>query len=111
LDRLDSASAPDTSHTLAEYGLYFLQLLGWGITFDVCVRCGRSCPPNKSGHVTAAAGGLICAHCGIGKTLLSAEQRSRFEQTAHGVPGLLPTDARVALALVEEALASHADLT
>ncbi len=41
LDRLDTKDAPDPALVLSEFGLHFLQLLGWGITFDVCVRCGR----------------------------------------------------------------------
>jgi DNA repair protein RecO (recombination protein O) len=111
LDRLDGAGDADPTLALGEFGLQLLKLLGWGITFDVCVRCGRICPPNKSGHVTAAAGGLICKTCGGGKTLLSADQRQRFDQCANGDSALLRADAKLALALVEEALANHADMT
>lgn len=111
LDRLDTDRDTSCELALGEFGLQFLQLLGWGITFDVCVRCARPCPPNKSGHVTASAGGLICATCGAGKMLLSAEQRERFKRCANGQRALLATDARGALVLVEEALASHAEMT
>lgn len=111
LTRLDTNDAIDPALALSEFGLYFLQLLGWGITFDVCVRCGRPCPPSKPAHVTAAAGGLVCTNCGAGRTLLTAAQRERFNQSANGAQALLSGDARVALALVEEALAAHADMT
>lgn len=111
LDRMDGHDALDPALAVSEFGLHFVQLLGWGITFDVCVRCGRPCPPNKPGHVTAASGGLICTQCGSGKTLLTAAQRERFHQSANGARALLPSDARVALALVEEALLTHADMT
>lgn len=110
LDRLDGNEPPDPTLALGEFGLHFLQLLGWGITFDVCVRCARPCPPNKPGHVSATLGGLICANCGAGKTLLSAEQRHHFNQSSNGIPTLVAADARLALALVEEALATHADM-
>lgn len=111
LDRLDTDADSSCELALGEFGLQFLQLLGWGITFDACVRCAKPCPPNKSGHVTAAAGGLVCRQCGAGKTLLSAEQRERFSHSSNGTHELLSTDARTALVLVEEALAAHAEMT
>lgn len=111
LDRMDATDSPDPALAVAEFGLHYLQRLGWGMTFDACVRCGRPCPTNKPGRITAAAGGLVCRSCGAGKTLLTALQRERFEQTADGAQALLVSDARLALSLVEEALASHADMT
>lgn len=111
LDTLDSHGSLDADTTLAVFGLHFLNLLGWGLDFDSCVRCGRACPKDKSGTISASRGGLVCMACGGGKTRVDAELRRRLSETSQGNPTLQPDDARIALRLVDEALASHANLT
>jgi DNA repair protein RecO (recombination protein O) len=111
LDELERGDALRTELTLATFGLHFLALLGWGLDFESCVKCGRECPPGKPGTLSAARGGLVCAACGGGKTRLDAAQRVRLAQTSQGLPSLQHSDAGLTLRLVEEALASHANLT
>lgn len=111
LEDLDSRQPLETDTTLAAFGLHFLALLGWGLDFDSCVRCGRVCPSDKSGTLSATRGGLVCAACGGGKTRVDAALRARLSETSLGESTLQPADAPLALRLVEEALASHANLT
>jgi DNA repair protein RecO (recombination protein O) len=111
LDTLETQRALDTDATLAAFGLHFLSLLGWGLDFESCVKCGKECPPGKPGTISASRGGLVCTTCGGGKTRLSASLRLRLAETSAGNLALLPDDAGLALRLVEEALATHANLT
>lgn len=111
LDTLDSPQPVDVRTALTVVGLHLLSLLGWELDFEGCVRCGRSCPPNKPGTISATRGGLVCSSCGGGKTRLDAALRERLIQANRGVPALLAEDTDVALRLVEEALAAHANLT
>lgn len=111
LDGLESRAALDTEATLATFGLHFLSLLGWGLDFESCVKCGRVCPSDKPGTVSAARGGLVCTACGGAKTRLDAPLRLRLAATSQGGRTLEPQDTSLALRLVDEALASHANLT
>ena len=111
LDALELGQDTATELSLATFGLHFLALLGWGLDFEACVKCGKVCPPGKPGTLSAARGGLVCTACGGGKTRLDAAQRVRLAETTQGLAALEPGDAGLALRLVEEALASHANLT
>jgi DNA repair protein RecO (recombination protein O) len=111
LDTLDSPQPIDERTALAVVGLHLLSLLGWELDFENCVRCGRPCPPNKPGTISAARGGLVCSSCGGGKTRLDADLRQRLVQANQGVTALRAEDTDVAVRLVEEALAAHANLT
>jgi DNA repair protein RecO (recombination protein O) len=111
LDALESREGLDTDTTLATFGLHFLGVLGWGLDFESCVKCGKVCPPGKSGTVSASRGGLVCTSCGGAKTRLDADSRRRLSETSQGAATLEPNEAGLTLRLVEEALASHANLT
>ncbi len=111
LDTLELRHPLNSDTVLATMGLHLLSLLGWAMDFESCVKCGRPCPPNKAGTASASRGGLVCTGCGGGKTRLDAELRQRLTQANQGVSALLPEDAPIALRLVEEALAAHANLT
>lgn len=111
---LASLDAPQTRNTdveLGSFGLQFLVLLGWGLDFESCVKCGKSCPEGKPGTLSASHGGLVCTACGGGKTRLDAALRLRLSQAAQGAASLHVEDAPLTLRLVDEALATHANLT
>lgn len=110
LDDLETRRTLDTDTALAIFGLHFLTLLGWGLDFENCVKCGKVCPPGKPGTLSASRGGLVCMTCGGAKTRLDATLRLRLAETSHGGTTLEPSDAGLALRLVEEALSSHANL-
>lgn len=111
LDALDSSRPLDVEGVLASSGLHLLALLGWALDFENCVRCGKPCPDTKPATVSAIRGGLVCSACGGGKTRLDPQMRRRLASASQGLPSLTPEDSAVALRLVEEALASHANLT
>lgn len=111
MEDLDQPQTRDTDLALGSFGLQFLSLLGWGLDFESCVKCGKPCPEGKPGTISASRGGLVCTACGGGKTRLDAGLRLRLAQAAQGMPNLLREDAPLALRLVDEALAAHANLT
>lgn len=112
LDRLDQVPAPNSQLELANTGLALLSAWGWGLELEACVRCGRPCPENKPAFVDARQGGVVCRACGGARTRLEAAQRLRLAHATQGAPGaLLQEDSLLALALVEAALAAHADIT
>lgn len=110
MDALDRKDV-DSTTTVAEFGLRLLAVLGWGVDFDHCVKCGAPCPANKSATVSATQGGLVCARCGGAKTRLHAELRTHLSNVGNGHDSLVSEHAAIALRLAEEALAAHADLT
>jgi DNA repair protein RecO (recombination protein O) len=110
LDDLEARRTQDTDAALATFGLHFLALLGWGLDFETCVKCGKVCPPDKPGTVSASRGGLVCMACGGAKTRLDVTLRLRLAETSQGGSRLEAGDAGLALRLVEEALSSHANL-
>ena len=110
LDQLDApelAAAPRT--LLAESGLRLLVGVGWGLSLEQCVVCGKPCAGGAAG-VDAARGGLVCRSCGGARTVLRGERRRRLVAAASGAGSagtLDPSDAVVALELIEAALAAH----
>lgn len=111
LASLDTPAPIHIDAAVAGFGLHLLTLLGWGLDFENCVKCGRPCPPTKPGTASASRGGLVCSGCGGGKTRLDAEFRQRLAEASQGQASLQPADAPIAQRLVEEALATHANLT
>ena len=107
LDRLD-ASAPDPWALLAGTGLRLLMAFGYGLDFDACVRCGRVRPSEQSAYVAAAAGGVVCRACGGARQKLDGALLGRLARALRSEGELSAEDARIALPLVEEALAAHA---
>jgi DNA repair protein RecO (recombination protein O) len=111
LDRLDSSEPVDCDHALACLGLALLTDWGWGLELQSCVRCGRSCPEQRPAWVDAAQGGVVCTSCGGARTLVEAGERTRLADAGRGdADALLAADAKLALTLVEAALAAHADI-
>lgn len=109
LDRLD-ASAAEPWGALAETGLRLLLAFGYGLDFDACVRCGQMRPPTQSAYVAPAAGGVVCRACGGARHRLDAATLGRLARASRREGTLTAEDARIALPLVEEALAAHADV-
>jgi DNA repair protein RecO (recombination protein O) len=109
LDRLNRAS-PDLRAPvyLAEFGLFLLSALGFGIRLRQCVRCGRNCAEGRAAHVDARRGGLVCRACGGAKETLGGAARERMACAAEGqIDVLEEPDTDAALALVEQALQAH----
>jgi DNA repair protein RecO (recombination protein O) len=111
---LDALNVPHEAERarqlLAACGLQLLSAFGWGLELDRCVRCGRLCPPDRKAYVNPAKGGLVCRQCGMAKTVLSGAQRARLAAAGRGESAALqPQDCDVALDLVEQCLAAHAN--
>lgn len=109
LDRLD-AEEPAPWAALAGTGLRLLLAFGYGLDFDACVRCGRARPIEQSAYVAPAAGGVVCRACGGARHKLDGARLGRLSNASRGEGTLTAEDARIALPLIEEALASHADV-
>lgn len=108
LDRPAGAEGPSPRSITAVAGLRLLDALGYGLGFDACVACGTPCPPNASGTVDPARGGLICRSCGGGTIFVPAALRVELARAVDDEPlDLDDDDARVAMAIVEEAISSH----
>lgn len=109
---LDQLDAPPPSATpralLAGAGLRLLSAIGWGLDLARCVRCGRPCEPGASACLDAAEGGLICRACGGARLLLRGERREKLLAASLGEDAALDAeDVRVALEIVDAALAAH----
>jgi DNA repair protein RecO (recombination protein O) len=119
LDALDAppespragAGGPTVEGRLAATGLSLLGAVGWGLDFERCVRCGRPAGPDVVACLGAAEGGLVCRACGGAGLVLRPDRRARLAAAAAGdLEALEGADARVALDLVDAALAAHAGL-
>jgi hypothetical protein len=88
-----------------------IDALGWGLSFDRCVVCEKSCAPGRAAWMHPGRGGLVCQRCGGGQVLLDGATRGRLGRAAQGEWGVLePGDVDAALELVEAALLTHAGL-
>lgn len=109
LDQLNQpAHDRDPRLFLAEFGLHFLNAVGFGLDFHGCVRCGRACADGRAAYVDAKKGGLVCRACGGASRKLEGPERERFARVGSGASGVLELlDVDVALLLVEQALSAH----
>lgn len=73
LDRL--ADAPDVPRSALHAKTRLADALGFSLSFDACVRCGKRCPDGAAALVEPNEGGLVCRACGGGRVRLSAEER------------------------------------
>ncbi|HEY3496065.1 MAG TPA: DNA repair protein RecO [Polyangiaceae bacterium] len=113
LDRLAARDSElDPARLLATSGLRILAMLGWGLDFERCVRCGKECPPGQPALIDPGKGGLVCRSCGGARQRLDAARRARLARAARdGDPAALEADdAKVALDLVERVLKAHAGI-
>lgn len=111
LDSLDDAApASSPASQLARAGLRLLSAFGYGLDFDACVRCGKRREAERAGYVAASLGGVVCRACGGAASRLDGRALDRLSLAAAGKVVLAAEDAVIALGLVEEALAAHADV-
>jgi DNA repair protein RecO (recombination protein O) len=109
LDTLDEGRTPRA--VLARGGLRLLTDIGYGLEFERCVRCGRSCAPGRAAEADAARGGLVCQSCGGARTALDGTLRELGVRIAHGDDVELDAaQADTLLTLAETAMAAHAAL-
>jgi DNA repair protein RecO (recombination protein O) len=111
LDLLDALDVDDahSRQELARAGLRILAAVGYGLDFERCVSCGRSCPDGKAAAVDPTRGGLVCSSCGSARTFLTAGSRRAARALAEGRTGDVTLgDADSVLALVADAMAFHA---
>jgi len=109
LDALDDeVNANRSELLLAEYGLQLMAACGFALQFARCVRCGTTCPEDRSSFLDPTRGGLICQKCGGGPLHLSAQARARFALTSDGTFGTLEQeDLALAMNMVTRGLSSH----
>lgn len=109
LDQLgQKSSVGHIDGLLGGYGIRLLELLGWGLNFQSCVRCGKQCPQERSSWVSPERGGLICGDCGGGPFKLSALERAHLLAAARSDELVLDANtAATAFRIVDRALRSH----
>jgi DNA repair protein RecO (recombination protein O) len=114
LDALDVSVPTDPSGAdtrLAEFGLKLLNVLGWSLEFQKCVRCEKPCPESSSAFVSPRDGGVVCRACGGNGPVLGASLRNALSRASRLDSAELVTDeSAIALSLVERALLSHAGI-
>lgn len=86
-------------------------VLGFSLSFDACVRCGRLCPDGAPALIEPAEGGLVCRACGGGPLRLSAAERRQcaafmVDETVRLDDGLFATFSRV----LDDMLRAHGTL-
>jgi len=98
---------------LAAAGLRLTRVMGWAIELELCVRCGRACPPNRAAQIDPVQGGLVCRACGGAEFTLSAETRDRLRSVQGGASpeALEGPEVRLALELLDSVLAAHAGIS
>jgi DNA repair protein RecO (recombination protein O) len=111
VDLLDALDVDDarSRQELARAGLRILAAVGYGLDFERCVSCGRSCPEGKAAAVDPGRGGLVCVSCGGARELLTGASRRAARALIEGRTAEVTSgDADSLLALVDGAMASHA---
>lgn len=95
---------------LATFGLGLLAEVGYAISWERCVRCGRSCPESRSAYLDEASGGLVCTSCGGAKRNITAELRRLAMRAQAREPNLPMTKANATelVAIVEAVMSAHA---
>lgn len=109
LDALDAAEPPAPPSALtAAFGLRLVRILGYELTLDACVACGRPCDPGRSAYVDPARGGIVCRRCGGHGVLLPADVRERLAAaTALASETVALSDVATIRHLIDEVLRSH----
>jgi DNA repair protein RecO (recombination protein O) len=111
LDLLDQEALRNSPCALlAEAGIRMLRHLGYQLSLQHCIKCGRACQKGRSAYVDPVRGGIVCRRCGGAGRLLSGATRERLAAAAE--PGsdseLIAGDAPFALEIIDGALRSHA---
>jgi len=106
LERGEKAFAKE----LAFFGLRLLADMGYALELSRCVRCGRACPEGRPAFIDSVGGGLVCTSCGGARRTLNGEVRKQAARVLRGEDVTLNRDqANEIIAVVEEAMAAHAD--
>jgi len=113
LDALDDASPPAPPSALsAAFGLRLLRILGYELTLDSCIACGRPCAPGRSAYVDPNRGGIVCRSCGGHGVLLPGDVRERLAAaTASLSETVVLSDVATIRHLIDEVLRSHLGLS
>src|SRR5664280_184588 len=111
LDNNPPKDAPNANARLAEYGLQLLDILGWSLELERCVRCNKPCPATASAYLSPSLGGIVCRACGGTGLVLSANYRANLQRVAHlGVEVLSAEEGTATLRVVERTLELHAGI-
>lgn len=112
LDRLNDTTPLDPRLELARMGLRLLDALGYTLDLERCVRCGKSCEPNRAAFLDPEAGGLVCRACGGGPVQIEGSARAAMLRVVAGddvALSDLPEPDDVA-GWVDSALRAHANV-
>jgi DNA repair protein RecO (recombination protein O) len=108
LEDITMASAGDARGIAIRAGARLLEVGGYALDLEACVRCTTPCPPSSAALLDPGAGGLVCRACGGGPILLAAGQRQRIAAWFAGeAVDISPGDEAVAERIVEQAIAAH----
>lgn len=108
LEDLTEVSETEARGVAIRAGARLLEVGGYALDLEACVRCMTPCPPNAAALVDPVAGGLVCRACGGGPILLASGQRQRIAAWFAGEPvDITPGDQSVAERIVEQAVAAH----
>jgi DNA repair protein RecO (recombination protein O) len=109
LDGLE-AEADRPRRALARAGLAMLAAVGYALELEQCAVCGRPCPEGRPACVDPSRGGLVCRACGGASRVLQAADRQAARALASGrTDDVTDASAEAVLALVDGAMAAHAD--
>ena len=83
-ETLTDADARASGGVLTAFALASLAAAGEPLVSNACVRCGRNAPDEASVTLSARAGGVVCAACGGGPTLVRAGERRALARVRDG---------------------------
>jgi DNA repair protein RecO (recombination protein O) len=108
-DDLESGSRDQNLARLVAFGFRLLAEVGYGLDFQRCIRCAKSCPEGRSAFLDVGGGGLVCMQCGGSRRTMPAELRAIAAQMQQRWSHVAMTDtqARELIAIAEEAMVAH----
>jgi DNA repair protein RecO (recombination protein O) len=83
-DALATADARAAGGVMVAFAMGMLEAAGEPVMLDACARCGRAAPENASVTISPRSGGVVCAACGGGPTLVKAAARRAWRAVGAG---------------------------
>ena len=103
--------AVDVARTALHANVRIADILGFSLSFEACVRCGKPCPDGSPALIEPSEGGLVCRACGGGPLRMSPDERRQCAAFMHDPTVLLEDGLMATLAdILRDMLRAHGTL-